>query len=41
VTCVGIGSNLITKDHVVKKNWSGLTKRITAAVKVARMFHVD
>jgi 2-dehydro-3-deoxyphosphogluconate aldolase/(4S)-4-hydroxy-2-oxoglutarate aldolase len=41
VTCVGIGSNLITKDHIVKKNWSGLTKRVTAAVKVARMFHVD
>ncbi len=41
VTCVGIGSNLITKDHVLKKNWAGLTKRVTAAVKVARMFHVD
>lgn len=41
VTCVGIGSNLITKDHILKKNWSGLTKRVTAAVKVARMFHVD
>jgi 2-dehydro-3-deoxyphosphogluconate aldolase/(4S)-4-hydroxy-2-oxoglutarate aldolase len=41
VTCVGIGSNLITKDHVLKKNWTGLTKRVTAAVKVARMFHVE
>jgi 2-dehydro-3-deoxyphosphogluconate aldolase / (4S)-4-hydroxy-2-oxoglutarate aldolase len=41
VTCVGIGSNLITKDHILKKNWSGLTKRVTAAVKVARMFHVE
>lgn len=41
VTCVGIGSNLITKDHILKKNWVGLTKRVSAAVKVARMFHVD
>ena len=41
VTCVGIGSNLITKEHILKKNWAGLTKRITAAVKVARMFHVE
>jgi 2-dehydro-3-deoxyphosphogluconate aldolase / (4S)-4-hydroxy-2-oxoglutarate aldolase len=41
VTCVGIGSNLITKEHILKKNWSGLTKRVTAAVKVARMFHVE
>jgi 2-dehydro-3-deoxyphosphogluconate aldolase/(4S)-4-hydroxy-2-oxoglutarate aldolase len=41
VTCVGIGSNLITKEHILKKNWAGLTKRVTAAVKVARMFHVE
>lgn len=41
VTCVGIGSNLITKDHILKKNWSGLTKRVTAAVKIARMFQIN
>jgi 2-dehydro-3-deoxyphosphogluconate aldolase/(4S)-4-hydroxy-2-oxoglutarate aldolase len=41
VSCVGIGSNLITKDHILKKNWTGLTKRITAAVKVARMFQAE
>jgi 2-dehydro-3-deoxyphosphogluconate aldolase / (4S)-4-hydroxy-2-oxoglutarate aldolase len=41
VTCVGIGSNLISKEHVLKKNWTGLTKRVSAAVKVARMFHVE
>jgi len=40
VTCVGIGSNLITKDHILKKNWTGITKRVTAAVKVARMFQI-
>jgi len=40
VTCVGIGSNLITKEHIQKKDWAGLTKRITAAVKVARMFQL-
>jgi 2-dehydro-3-deoxyphosphogluconate aldolase/(4S)-4-hydroxy-2-oxoglutarate aldolase len=40
VTCVGIGSNLITKDHILKKNWSGLTKRVHCS-KVARMFHVE
>ena len=41
VTCVGIGSNLITKEHVLKKIWSGLTKSVSAAVNVARLFHVD
>jgi 2-dehydro-3-deoxyphosphogluconate aldolase/(4S)-4-hydroxy-2-oxoglutarate aldolase len=40
VTCVGIGSNLITKELIQKKDWTGLTKRITAAVKVARMFQL-
>ena len=38
VTCVGIGSNLITKELIQKKEWSGLTKRVAGAVKVARMF---
>jgi 2-dehydro-3-deoxyphosphogluconate aldolase/(4S)-4-hydroxy-2-oxoglutarate aldolase len=40
VTCVGIGSNLITKEHIQKKDWKGLTSRITAAVKIARMFQI-
>jgi 2-dehydro-3-deoxyphosphogluconate aldolase / (4S)-4-hydroxy-2-oxoglutarate aldolase len=40
VTCVGIGSNLITKDLIQKKDWKGLTKRIAGAVKVARMFQI-
>ena len=38
VTCVGIGSNLITKELIQKKDWDALTKRIAGAVKVARMF---
>lgn len=37
-TCVGIGSNLITKEFVQKKDWEGLTKRIAGALKIARMF---
>ncbi len=40
VTCVGIGSNLITKDLIQKKDWKGLTKRVAGAVKVARMFQI-
>ena len=40
VTCVGIGSNLITKELILKKDWKGLTKRIEGAVKVARMFQI-
>jgi 2-dehydro-3-deoxyphosphogluconate aldolase/(4S)-4-hydroxy-2-oxoglutarate aldolase len=38
VTCVGIGSNLITKELIQKKDWEGLTKRVTTAVKIAHMF---
>jgi 2-dehydro-3-deoxyphosphogluconate aldolase / (4S)-4-hydroxy-2-oxoglutarate aldolase len=40
VTCVGIGSNLITKELIQKKDWKGLTNRVAGAVKVARMFQV-
>jgi 2-dehydro-3-deoxyphosphogluconate aldolase / (4S)-4-hydroxy-2-oxoglutarate aldolase len=38
VTCVGIGSNLITKDFIQKKDWKGLTKRIAAAVKIVKLY---
>jgi 2-dehydro-3-deoxyphosphogluconate aldolase / (4S)-4-hydroxy-2-oxoglutarate aldolase len=38
-TCVGIGSNLITKEIIQKKDWEGLTKRITSSLKIAKMFH--
>lgn len=40
VSCVGIGSNLISKEIIQKKDWKGLTKRIAGAVKVARMFQI-
>lgn len=36
-TCVGIGSNLFTKDLVQGKEWRRLTKRIAAAVKITKM----
>jgi 2-dehydro-3-deoxyphosphogluconate aldolase / (4S)-4-hydroxy-2-oxoglutarate aldolase len=39
-TCVGIGSNLITKELIQKRDWKGLTKRVAGAVKVARMFQL-
>jgi len=38
VTCVGIGSNMITKEIIQKKDWEGLRKRVSAALKVAKMF---
>jgi 2-dehydro-3-deoxyphosphogluconate aldolase/(4S)-4-hydroxy-2-oxoglutarate aldolase len=36
-TCVGIGSNLFTKDLVQAKEWRRLTRRIAAAVKITKM----
>jgi 2-dehydro-3-deoxyphosphogluconate aldolase/(4S)-4-hydroxy-2-oxoglutarate aldolase len=38
--CVGIGSNLITKELIQKRDWKKLTVRIAGAVKVARMFQI-
>jgi 2-dehydro-3-deoxyphosphogluconate aldolase/(4S)-4-hydroxy-2-oxoglutarate aldolase len=38
VTCVGIGSNLITKEIIQKKDWEALAKRVAGAVKIAKMF---
>jgi 2-dehydro-3-deoxyphosphogluconate aldolase / (4S)-4-hydroxy-2-oxoglutarate aldolase len=38
VTCVGIGSNLITKEIVQKKDWDALAGKVAGAVKIARMF---
>jgi 2-dehydro-3-deoxyphosphogluconate aldolase / (4S)-4-hydroxy-2-oxoglutarate aldolase len=40
VTCVGIGSNLITKELIQKKDWEGLTKRVSDAVKIAKTFQI-
>lgn len=41
VTCVGIGSNLITKEIVQKKDWKGLTAKVAGVVKIARMFKIE
>jgi 2-dehydro-3-deoxyphosphogluconate aldolase/(4S)-4-hydroxy-2-oxoglutarate aldolase len=38
VTCVGIGSNLISRELIQKKDWEGLRKRVAGAVKIAKMF---
>jgi 2-keto-3-deoxy-6-phosphogluconate aldolase len=37
VTCVGIGSNLITKELIQKKDWKGLTEKVAGAVKIISM----
>ena len=37
-SCVGIGSNLITKELIQKKDWEGLEKRVAGALKIAKMF---
>lgn len=34
--CVGMGSNLITKDLIAKKDWEGLTRKVTEALNIAR-----
>lgn len=36
VACVGMGSNLITKDLLAKKDWTGLTKLVAATVKIIK-----
>jgi len=38
VTCVGMGSNLITKEIIQKKDWQGLTEKIAGALKIAGMY---
>jgi 2-dehydro-3-deoxyphosphogluconate aldolase/(4S)-4-hydroxy-2-oxoglutarate aldolase len=40
VTCVGIGSNLITKELIKNRDWEGLTNRVTEAVKIVREVRV-
>lgn len=37
-SCLGIGSNLITKELIQKKDWNGLAKRVASALKIAKMF---
>jgi 2-dehydro-3-deoxyphosphogluconate aldolase/(4S)-4-hydroxy-2-oxoglutarate aldolase len=36
-TCVGIGSNLITKELIQKKDWKTLKQRVDNALKIAKM----
>ena len=38
VACVGIGSNLITRELIQQKDWDGLRKRVAGALKIAKMF---
>lgn len=38
VTCVGMGSNLITKEIIRDMNWSLLTERVAEAIKIAAKF---
>lgn len=38
VTCVGIGSNLITKEHIQKKDWAGITSKVAEAIRIARLY---
>jgi 2-dehydro-3-deoxyphosphogluconate aldolase / (4S)-4-hydroxy-2-oxoglutarate aldolase len=37
-TCVGIGSNLITRECIQSKDWDGLSRLVSSAIKIARMF---
>jgi 2-dehydro-3-deoxyphosphogluconate aldolase / (4S)-4-hydroxy-2-oxoglutarate aldolase len=37
VTCIGLGSNLITKELVQKKDWKGLTEKVSEVVKIVKM----
>lgn len=37
-SCLGIGSNLITKELIQKNDWNGLAKRVASALKIAKMY---
>jgi 2-dehydro-3-deoxyphosphogluconate aldolase/(4S)-4-hydroxy-2-oxoglutarate aldolase len=36
--CVGIGSNLITRELIQKRDWDGLATRVEDALRVAKMY---
>jgi 2-dehydro-3-deoxyphosphogluconate aldolase/(4S)-4-hydroxy-2-oxoglutarate aldolase len=36
VTCVGIGSNLITKELIQNKDWKGLENKVADAVRIVK-----
>jgi 2-dehydro-3-deoxyphosphogluconate aldolase/(4S)-4-hydroxy-2-oxoglutarate aldolase len=35
--CVGMGTNLITKEFIAKKDWKGLTEHVAATLKITKM----
>jgi 2-dehydro-3-deoxyphosphogluconate aldolase/(4S)-4-hydroxy-2-oxoglutarate aldolase len=35
-TCLGIGSNLINKELIQKKDWNGLAEKVAEALKIAK-----
>ena len=37
VTCIGMGSNLITKELVLNKDWKGLTEKVAESVNIVKM----
>lgn len=36
--CVGMGSNLISKECIKNKDWEGLTRLVDSSIKIVRMF---
>jgi 2-dehydro-3-deoxyphosphogluconate aldolase/(4S)-4-hydroxy-2-oxoglutarate aldolase len=36
--CVGMGSNLISKECIKNKDWEGLTRLVANSIKIVRMF---
>jgi 2-dehydro-3-deoxyphosphogluconate aldolase/(4S)-4-hydroxy-2-oxoglutarate aldolase len=36
VACVGIGSNLITKEILAAKDWDGLAKKVAEALAIVQ-----
>ena len=38
VACVGIGSNLITKEQVQSKDWNGIKEKVSEAIRIARLY---
>jgi 2-dehydro-3-deoxyphosphogluconate aldolase/(4S)-4-hydroxy-2-oxoglutarate aldolase len=35
--CVGMGTNLITKELITEKDWKGLAKKVAAVLKIVKM----
>ena len=39
VACVGIGSNLITKEILAAKDWDGLAKKVQETLAIVQRVH--